>query len=367
MPTQCISRGSGPISVLQRNPIPVSEFNKSEIKDATGQLITISDWIAKQRIDAILVLRNGRVVTEQYFGGMAPDQPHDLYSAGKSLTSTLIATTLGKELVATNAIEHYLPELKDAEIAGVTIRQLLDMKSGTDYSYSISEQQSELARHMAMTRTAAPGSKPASQWELLKDVKRVRPHGQAMQYKETDVLALSLAAERVTGLRFADLFSQRIWSKLGAEHDAYVRCDGWGTAAPSFGICATCRDLARWGQMCLQEGTFHDQQIVPADFLSDVRQGYTHKVDPRLYLKNDLGLTPLPGTAYRSFFWYRGAQTEAFEACGGFGQVVHVNSRLQTVIVCFSSWMPQDDFNNLDHAQAHALHEISRVVAERLG
>ena len=81
-------------------------------------------------------------------------------------------------------------------------------------------------------------------------------------------------------------------------------------------------------------------------------------------MNSSFGFSPLEGTAYRSYFWFRGPHEDAFEALGGFGQAVNVNTRWKTVIVCFSSWMPGDRFSDLDQQQAVALRELARVVSE---
>lgn len=129
-PTQRISRGTGPVRTLKRNPISVDEFNKFVLKNLEGKSLSIAQLVEQQRVDALIVLRKGQIITEQYFGGMTPEQPHDLYSAGKSLTSTMVGTLLGHGLDAARVIEHYLPELKaNSGLEGATLRQLLDMTS----------------------------------------------------------------------------------------------------------------------------------------------------------------------------------------------------------------------------------------------
>jgi CubicO group peptidase (beta-lactamase class C family) len=127
------------------------------------------------------------------------------------------------------------------------------------------------------------------------------------------------------------------------------------------------RDLARWGQMCLDDGSVEGQAVVPADFLKGVRAGHRQKIDPKEFMNQDFGLTPLEGTAYRDYFWFRGPHSDTFEAVGGFGQAVNVNFHWKTVIVCFSSWMASDEISALDRQQPMVLREIARLVGERLG
>jgi len=116
--TQLISRGSGPIVDLDRNPMDVESCNQICFEGVDGQKSTISDWLKSLTCDAFLVLRDGRIVNEQYFHGMTPDRDHVCYSMGKSLTATLLATMIGNELREDAAIEQYVPELGKTALAG---------------------------------------------------------------------------------------------------------------------------------------------------------------------------------------------------------------------------------------------------------
>jgi CubicO group peptidase (beta-lactamase class C family) len=360
MPTQRISRGNGPVVELPRTGMPVDTFNSLELKDLSDRTTTIGEFLEKQHTDALLVMVDGRIVNEQYFGGMAPEQLHDVYSTGKSLCSTMIGTMLGRELRDDAAIETYLPELDEFAIQGATIRQLLDMRSGLDYSYG-PEPDSELSRHMAMTLNAPADTEPLSQWQFLLEAKRSRPHGEVMNYCEYDVMSVILAAERVTGTRFADLFSQRIWSQLGVEHDAYVRRDGFGIAAPSFGMATTLRDIGRWCQMCVDGGEFNGKRIVPAAYLEDLRAGATQWIPQRAWIAGFDYEMP-ERTGYRGWFWFPGLIRNALATSGGLGQFCYINWQDRTVIVCFSSWMLDDDWVSLDHSYWHAFEQITAML-----
>ncbi len=363
MPTQRISRGRSPVVELPRDSMPVSDFNNLRLSDLSGKAMSVAELLERQHTDAILVMVDGRIVNEQYLGGMTPDQPHDLYSAGKSLTSTLIGTLLGRELDEQSPIQQYLPELENTALAGATIRDLLDMKSGLDYDYGFAPN-AEVSKHMAMTHGVASGAETQSQWQLLQEASKSRAHGKVMRYKELDVLAVVLAVERNLQIRFADLLSQRIWSKLGAEHDAYIRCDGYGTAVPSFGLCATLRDMARWGQMCLNLGEFHGKRIVPSNYLQDVRTGVTQVVPAEDWI-DGIKLELPAGTAYRSWFWFPGLTRDSFAASGGFGQLCYMNWRHQTLIACFSSWMGDDKFEQLEQTYWSAFEQLTQILHSR--
>src|SRR5204862_154872 len=73
---------------------------------------------------------------------------------------------------------------------------------------------------------------------------------------ESDVLGW--VCERAAGRPMAELISELIWAPMGAEHDASLLHDGLGAAVHDGGLCATARDVARFGQMLLEGGLVPD-------------------------------------------------------------------------------------------------------------
>jgi hypothetical protein len=144
------------------------------------------------------------------------------------------------------------------------------------------------------------------------------------------------AAEKATGKRFSTLLSERIWSRIGAEFDADATCDQLGHW--TFQLAFTLRDLARWGQMCLNDGLFHGSQIVPASFFQDIRKNASVE---RLSQAPTVGKFFPNGTGYRSFFYHQQQQCgDIIAAAGGYGQFCYVNREHDAVIVFFSTTWP---------------------------
>src|SRR5260370_2530646 len=67
----------------------------------------------------------------------------------------------------------------------------------------------------------------------------------------------------------AELISALIWPPTGAEDDAEITCDPLGSAIHDGGISATARDLARFGQMLLDDGMTQSRRVVPETWLAD--------------------------------------------------------------------------------------------------
>ena len=129
--------------------------------------------------------------------------------------------------------------------------------------------------------------------------------------------------ERATNRDLVDLLSTEIWSKLGAEHDAYVIADLNNTPWVGGGINATLRDAARFGLMMLKEGNINGNQVVSKDFVKDIQRNAIN--------------TGYWGVSYRSQWWVN-KNLGSFSAEGVSGQVIMIFPIHDLIIVKFSSW-----------------------------
>jgi CubicO group peptidase (beta-lactamase class C family) len=367
-PTQLISRGSGAVVPFERDPMDVDSFNAQKFESLQGEETTIGDWLGTLTCDAILVLRGGRIVNEQYFHGMTPDRDHVCYSMSKSLTATMLATLLGEQLQEDGKIEAYVPMLTHTAFEGARVQDLLDMKSAVEFTYFAKDPtaDTDMQRYQDALRATDKAVRPRGAWEFLSKLRKAdQQHGALMRYKEVDVAALALAAESVSGKRFVELFSERIWSKLGMEHDAYVRCDGTGQAAPSFGISATLRDIGRWGQMCLQNGQWQGCRIVPEEFYLDLRRFATEATPQEE--NTDSGVPTYDGARYHNLFWMpkKSWGEGAFCASGGMGQVCYVSPQHNVVVAMFCSWPEHTKL--LTELQWHGCGQIAMLLGNDTG
>lgn len=369
-PTQRVSRGASPIAVLgrQRRNIMHRQF-----EDSAGKETTFGKQARALSLDALIVVHEGTIVCEDYFHGMRPETPHIMYSMNKSIVASVVATLLGEGLLRENtAIEECVPELQDTTYAGATIRQIFDMESGVLYRYA--GDNPELAEH---ERAISPAAKelavPVSEYNFIPSLKAEdgRGHGEGMRYKESDPSVLVWAAEKVTGKRFADLLSERIWSKLGAEFDLDAVCDSLGHW--TYHLSCSLRDVARWGLMCLNLGHFNGQQIVPKEFFDDIHSNA--RVD-RL-AKSNVGYLFPDGTGYRSFFYHQKASGGVLAAIGAYGQFCYMSPKHDVVIAMFSStqpWgaqlaagIPYDTIFEQDRKREKERWQLCHAIAESLG
>jgi len=127
------------------------------------------------------------------------------------------------------------------------------------------------------------------------------------------------------------LLRERIFSKLGAEQDAYFLVDSTGVEFGGGGLHMALRDLARFGEAMRLDGRFNGQQIVPKAFVDDVRRGGDRqKFAPA-------GYKTLPGGSYHSMWWVLHNAHGAYSARGIHGQAIYVDPAAEMVIARFAS------------------------------
>src|SRR6185369_13475879 len=209
-------------------------------------------------------------------------------------------------------ITRYLPELVGGGYDGVTIRQILQMRSGVDYEerYDFGNPGAAARNHeRALVKNIARFA------DAARTIKRKHPPGEVWQYKTLDTAVLGWLIERVSGgSTVAAYTAQRLWEPLGAEADAFYIMDGPPGVGREFsgaGFNATLRDFGRIGQMMLQDGQANGHQIVPAEWV-------------RASTKAAGG----PGPGYGLQWWV--PSDRAFQAVGLQGQFIYIDRPSRT-------------------------------------
>jgi len=303
-----------------------------------GGTATVEDVLAGTHTDAFLILHDGQVVAERYYAGMTAGTKHLIMSVSKSILGCVAAVLADRGLLDLRApVTTYVPEVSDSGYADATIRDLLDMRTGVAFRETYTDLDAEIRvmeRSMGW-RPAQPGD-PAGTYPYLATLGRAGPHGGDFSYRSADSDMLGWACERVSGLRVADLISALIWQPVGAERDAEITCDPLGTAIPDSGISATARDLARFGQMLVDDGVAQVRAVVPEAWLADVRHP---EPGVRAAFERTDNEYVLPGGWYRSQFWViPGLGGPVLVCLGIHGQLVYADRAARTVVVKLSSW-----------------------------
>ena len=344
IPTQLIPAGAAP------RPLPTvldASVSETPLTRLDGSAATAGDVFADTWTDAVLVLHDGELVEERYFGEMTAATPHLLMSVTKSFVGCVAGILTGQGLVDPEApVTKYVPEVADSGYDGATVRHLLDMRSGVAFREAYVEPDAEvrvMERSMGW-RPLLEGD-PAGMYDYLTTLGTAGEHGGDFTYRSADTDMLGWVLERASGTRMAELVSSLIWVPLGAEHDADITCDPVGSAIHDGGMSATARDLARFGQLLLDDGFVDGNAVVPATWLADAR---SPTPDVREAFANTDNEEVLTGGWYRSKFWFvPGPAGDALVCLGIHGQMVYVNRATRTVGVKLSSWPDAQDSSYL--------------------
>jgi CubicO group peptidase (beta-lactamase class C family) len=133
-------------------------------------------------------------------------------------------------------------------------------------------------------------------------------------------------------MEVTELLSERIWSRMGAEQDAYMTVDAKGTPFAGGGLSAGLRDLGRIGLLMLDEGEINGDRLFPAEVVASIRRGGSKEVFAKA------GYKTLKGGSYRSMWWLLHNKHGAFAARGVHGQTIYVDPEADMVVVRFASF-----------------------------
>lgn len=334
MPTVGVSRGLGDPQPLRRNIDPaINALTFTPLDSATP--MTWADSLQANYTDGIVVLHKGVIIYERYAGCLTETGQHGAMSVTKSITGLL-----GEMLVAEGRLDEtarvgtLVPELADSAFGDATVRQLLEMTTSLKYSEDYADPDADVWTYSA---AGNPLPKPAdyqgpqTYFEYLQTVRKEGEHGVAFGYKTINTDALGWVIARTTGQSVAQLFQDRIWSRLGAEQDAYYTVDSIGTPFAGGGFNAGLRDLARLGQLMLDRGEANGQQLVHRAAIDRIRAGGDRAAFARS------SYTGLKGWSYRGMWWNTHNAHGAFMARGVHGQAIYVDPAAQMVIARFGS------------------------------
>ncbi len=319
--TRIVGR-SGPAWNLQRDDRTLDFTYEFQ-----GQMYTPDEFLERTYTNALLIMKNGKIIFEKYRNQTNETTRFMAFSMTKSITSILIGIALEEKRIDSidDPIDKYLPELSKSGYEGVTIRQILQMRSGINYperydfgNPGIAATNHENSLVLNVTRFA----------DIARTLKRKHPPGKVWEYKTIDTAVLGWLLERVSGgSTVAAYTSQRLWEPLGAEANGYYIMDGPPDIGREFsgaGFNATLRDFARLGQMVLNGGVANGHRIVSERWLKE-STAPTDKADP-VY----------------GYQWWMGLRPGSFEASGLLGQYIFIDPTTNTVAVKLSYYPPGD-------------------------
>ena len=362
LPTEQVSRGIGaPVPLeydLDEAAIDALTFRPPDGREA----MTWKESLSVNYTDGMLILHEGKIVYERYFGCLDEAGKHGAMSMTKSLTGLLAEVLLAEgKLDDAALVSSIVPELAGSAFGNATVRQVMDMTTGVAYSEDYSNPDADI---WVYSRAASPLPKPAGYdgpdgyFEYLQTVRPDGKHGDAFHYKTINTDTLGWIISRVSGMEVTELLSARIWSRMGAEQDAYMTVDGKGTPFAGGGLSAGLRDLGRIGLLLLDEGEINGQRLFAPEVVANIRRGGNKKAFAKA------GYETLKGGSYRSMWWLFHNAHDAFAARGVHGQTIYVDPTADMVIVRLSSF-PTAKNATIDPTSLPAYQAVAEYLLSR--
>jgi len=356
LPTERVARG--PV----HRPLPGRSRPLEVTYRFDGRGLGLADLHRRSFTSAFVVLHRGELVHESYPGVFAgPRARFQLFSLSKSLTSMLVGIALADGAIGglTDRVVDYRPDFAGTAYEAATLADLLAMSSGVGDLEAWDVPGTDIKRF----EEACLGR--GSVVDVLRSARRTAAPGERFNYSTLDAQLIGWVLEAATGSSLARYASDRLWSRIGADRDAYY----WlsrsrpRTAIGGGSFNATARDVARLGLLMARDGVLGDEQIIPRDW---VRRTGVRDV-PQLAV-GALGPSGYDHYGYANQWWT--LDGGAFTGLGVHGQYLFVDPVADVVIVKCSAWPTEDDPDR-DRETITALRGIAahleRSSAGRLG
>lgn len=274
--------------------------------------------------DELLIIKRGRIVVECYENMTRQETHYISYSMAKSINSIMFGAALRDGLIGSEdeSVDRYVPEVRGSAYEGMSIRHVLQMRSGTDWIDWFGDPgPSRDIQELAFMQNVERFYKPAF------SAKAKHPVGTVFNYNTVESSLVSLIVSRAAGMPFSRYVSEKLWRPAGMESYGFYILDGVPGVGFEFtggGFNAVLRDYGRIGQMMLNRGIANGVRILDEDFVK-------RSTAPASDKTTDWN----PGYNY-GYQWWTVDGTRQFSAIGGGGQWIFVDPDTQTVIVKLS-------------------------------
>lgn len=326
LPHRTVPKGATAV-VLPRAEKPEVFFYQHE-----GQRRSSDDYLARQRVTGLLVIKDGTAVLERYQYGRTQATRFLSASMAKSIVGLLVGIAVEEGRIASidDLAKRYVPALAGNPYGETSIKNLLQMASGADFAEQY-DGRDDLA---ALIRDTIEQQSPGAAAALLPYRGRRAPAGSMFYYSSAETQVLGLVLRGATGMPVADYLGTRIWQPMGAEDDASYLIDAAGQEATFAFLHARLRDFGRLGLLMANGGRANGRQLVPAAWVRRATEAAEPHVQPFI-------ASSYFGYGYH--FWVFPGEQRRFAFIGVRGQVIFVDPALGLVLVQTAVWKTAGD------------------------
>jgi CubicO group peptidase (beta-lactamase class C family) len=284
-----------------------------------------------KNIHSILLVKNGKLIFEEYFYGIDRDTKHIMYSASKSITSILVGIAMDQKMIPNVDQKAYafLPEYKGTKWVDqkydITLKHVLTMSAGIDWEHE------KYPHHDARNSTGAMTR--SGDWiKFVLDRDMIERPGDRFNYSDGLTMLLGVIIKNSTDM-YADEFAvKHLFSPLGISDYSWEKSPG-GSVITAWGLSLKHRDIAKIGYLFLKNGRWNGKQIVSQKWVNESTKAHMTQA----HMKD----VPI-GSGF-GYQWWCGKTNinnqvyELYYAAGMGGQYIFVCPSLNLVAVITSS------------------------------
>jgi CubicO group peptidase (beta-lactamase class C family) len=288
-----------------------------------GRQLSIDDYLARERVMGLLIIKDGVVQVERYQYDRTAAQRFVSNSMAKSIVSMAVGIALQDGRIASldDRADKYATKMAGTLYGETTIRNLLRMSSGAHFEerYDGKDDLERFGR--AVIRG---GVEEAAKVITVRDA----PQGTRFSYASAETEVLAGVLRGATGTSVSGYLGPRLWQAMGAETSALWRAERTGLERAAGNFNATLRDYGRLGIVLANDGLRPDtkQQLIPRDYLLEA-------TDWRRAPEAFRPRTATPYYGYNYQFWTFPTDKRRFAMLGVYGQMIFVDPELKLVMV----------------------------------
>ncbi len=337
-PTKKISKGGAAFQFLKKENIALADG--FYFKDT---FYPSAKFMEDTKTSAMLVIQDDVIQYEEYFFGGDENTLFSSNSMGKSFVSALMGIAVSEGYVESieDSLGKYIPEFVGTELENIPIRACLQMASGINF-----DEDTDMSNFSMRTLMGTPAMKVIAKYGLQEEPYTYR------RYLSINTEILGQVIKNATGCGLAEYMEEKLWKKIGIEHDAYWTLSN-GTELAMGGLSVSLRDYARFARLYLNEGSYQGKQILTKEWVKesmDVSAEYS-KPGANRDAYNVIG--------YGYQWWVPEGNQGEFMAIGVYGQWIYVNPSKQVIIVKTSA---DPNFMSEGYELKHV--EFFRAIAE---
>jgi len=299
------------------------------------------------QIRGLLVFRNNNLVAESYMKNPNDrTNPGAIWSCTKQITALLAGIAHDQNLITINEpIPLYLSQVQYTDKSEITIENLLTMKSGINFSNDgLNGETSQLLRQ-----------EPSNSLSFILGLGMHSSPGTKFHYNDGDPQVISAILQEKTGKTMRDWARDVLFEKIGITRLQWHTYKD-GITMGAFGILTTPREMAKIGQLILNNGKWGDDQIVSNSWITEMTSSKVLN-NETVEMINEKNIT-------FGFYWWRDTERDIIMMLGHGGQYVFINKSKNFIVVITSEPNTQGNFELSLNKGLSIYDRINRIVME---